>query len=246
MKRLPLTSCIVACLALLSSPREGALAQDLKAMDRSRAVYAALGTYSDSGSVVTESRLAGTPTVVERFTFRTSFKRPRQYLFEFAANAASGADRVALWCETAEGDFHSWWKATGVHDVHGNRTGINAFLTTAAPTKGTSLYLVSILLPQTALLASLGAFAPTVATRDTIGGRPHIKLSGEMKGHFGSGRPMAVWVDAESHLIRRIVEDTPSESPAGSVDRITTTFAPRANPTLGPAAFQYRIPGGAP
>lgn len=230
--------CATAAVTLLVALATTGRAQDLKVMDRSRAAYAALDTYADSGTVVVESGIAGA-VLVERFTFRTAFKRPRQYLFEFVGPD----DRVALWCETRDGDFHSWWKTTGVHEVHGNRTGINAFLTTAAPTKGTSLYLVSILLPQTELLASLWDFKPTGAVRDTIGGRAHLKLTGEMKGHFGSGRPIAIWVDPATLLIRRIVEDTPAESPAGSVDRVTTNFLARANPPLTESTFRYRVPG---
>lgn len=232
---------VAATLVVLATLPGNGHAQDLKAMDRARAVYAALETYADSGTVIAESGIAGGGVTVERFTIRTAFKRPRQYLFEFVAQA-TGGDRVALWCETPEGDFHSWWKATGVRDVHANRTGINAFLTTAAPTKGASLYLVSILLPQTELLASLWDFKPTRAVREPHGGRPHIKLTGEMKGHFGNGRPIAVWVDAETFLIRKILEDTPLESPSGTVDRVTTTFAPRPNPALTGSAFRYVVP----
>lgn len=226
-------------MVALIVPAAQAVAQS--PMDKARATYAALTTYADAGTVVVESKVAGAPMQVERFTIRTQFRRPRQFLLEFASTAADG-DRLAIWCEGEGHDFESWWKTTGVHDVHTNGTGLNAFLAAAAPTQGASLHAISVLLPQTALKASLADFAPARTARDSIGGRAMLRLSGMSEGHFGSPRPRTVWVDPTTGLIWRIVDDTPAEYPVGSVERVTVSLTPVANPAIS-APFRYRIPG---
>jgi hypothetical protein len=54
-----------------------------------------------------------------------------------------------------------------------------------------------------------------------------------------------VWIDAESLLLRKIVEDTPRGSPGGIIDRVTTIFEPRANPDLKGVQFRFSIPASA-
>jgi len=51
---------------------------------------------------------------------------------------------------------------------------------------------------------------------------------------------MTVWIDAESLLIRRVVEEW--KPLPGQVNRVTTTFEPQANPTLDESRFKFTPP----
>ncbi len=46
----------------------------------------------------------------------------------------------------------------------------------------------------------------------------------------------------ETHLVRQVLEDTPTNAAAGTVDRITTSFEPKANPPLDDGAFRFDVP----
>ena len=49
---------------------------------------------------------------------------------------------------------------------------------------------------------------------------------------------MTVWIDAESLLIRKVVE-VPKDVLPGQIARVTTTFQPQANPKLDDARFTF-------
>ena len=51
-----------------------------------------------------------------------------------------------------------------------------------------------------------------------------------------------MWVDVETALVRKVLEDAPEGSAAGTVSRVTTTFEPQANPTLDAARFRFTPP----
>jgi hypothetical protein len=53
---------------------------------------------------------------------------------------------------------------------------------------------------------------------------------------------MTIWIDAATHLIVKMVEDTPEDAPAGSVDRIITEIRPRANPVVSATRFTFSVP----
>jgi hypothetical protein len=102
--------------------------------------------------------------------------------------------------------------------------------------------IIALLLPQVEFKAGLADFAPARVIPDTIGGRPLLRATGVVQGHFGAARPRTVWFDAVTGLVWRIVDDTPQGSVAGVTDRITMTFTPQANRVLT-EPFRFRIPG---
>ena len=53
-------------------------------------------------------------------------------------------------------------------------------------------------------------------------------------------RNVTVWIDSTSYLVRKILEDRPAVP--GTLNRITTTFHPQANPKLNDASFQFAPP----
>jgi hypothetical protein len=52
---------------------------------------------------------------------------------------------------------------------------------------------------------------------------------------------MTVWIDAESLLIRKVVEQW-KPVVAGQISRHTTTFEPRANPKIDDSHFRFSPP----
>jgi hypothetical protein len=55
-------------------------------------------------------------------------------------------------------------------------------------------------------------------------------------------RRAAVWIDAETNLVRKVFDDTPKGLPIMAVNRTTLTFDPKANPPLEDSAFRFTVP----
>ena len=250
MPRHPLPLAIVPLLtglAIAQSADSGrSRADDL--WERSRAAYTALQSYSDAGVVVTENQSPGAPLLVERYSFTTYYRAPRQFYFDFKKDPKAGNERLVIWCDG--GDFQSWWSATRVHQTYPQGTGATAFGVSAFPTKGAVLLIPPLLFPKAGLQGPLAALkAPRlVGTLELNGVRVH-KLVGEVAIGYATGlgahaRATTVWIDAQTLLVRKIVEDTPAGSPEGSVDRATITFEPHANAQLADSVFQFGVPSG--
>jgi outer membrane lipoprotein-sorting protein len=208
---------------------------------RSRAAYAALRSYSDTGIVTVETQVPGAPLAIERHTFTTRYRNPRHFYFEFKKDASAGDERLAIWCDG--GDFQSWWSATGVHEVFSGGRGVSAFTSAVFPTQGAAVQIPPVLFPAAEMH---GPFVDMKDVRalgfEDAGGRRSHKIAGVVQSHFGSARPITVWIDAETLLVRKIVEGTPVEAAAGHVDRVTTTFDPRPNLTMADSEFRFAVP----
>ena len=88
---------------------------------------------------------------------------------------------------------------------------------------------------------------PVVAGTETIGGRRCLKVMGIERWRYPSGqvtgvRPITLWIDAETYLIRKIVEDTPKSSPRGVIGRRIITFEPRADMPIEASRFAFAVP----
>ena len=80
---------------------------------------------------------------------------------------------------------------------------------------------------------------------EPVNGHRCHKLVGEVGLAYGTGtvtnvRPTIIWIDADSLLVRKVVEDTPKG--AGGTDRVTTIFEPQANPQIDDAHFKFAPP----
>jgi hypothetical protein len=89
---------------------------------------------------------------------------------------------------------------------------------------------------------------PRLAGDEDLDGHKVHKLVGEVTLAYATGlgghpRPTTVWIDAQTLLVRKIFQDTPAESPAGSASQITTTFQPQADPRLADSLFRFAVPG---
>ena len=61
-------------------------------------------------------------------------------------------------------------------------------------------------------------------------------------GQITGVRPITVWIDADTYLIRKILEDTPKGSAVGRIARRTFMIEPQANPKLEATVFNFKVP----
>ena len=215
---------------------------------RSMAVYAALHSYADTGAIITELRNAGTtgPPLTERHTFVTYYRASRQFFFEFQKDPQVGDERFVVWSDG--GDFNTWWSATKVHDTYPKGKGATAFALAAFPTKNSVLQIAPLIFPQAGLHGSIADLKVLrTGPVEQIAGHKCYQLSGEVGLAYSTGtvtnvRPTIVWIDVETMMVRKVLEDTPSESGSGSIDRITTIFEPQVDPKLDDTRFKFVVP----
>jgi outer membrane lipoprotein-sorting protein len=222
-----------------------AQAEDVLAKSRSK--YAALKSYSDTGIVVTESSSSGGPKIIERHTFTTFYHSPRQYYFDFVKDPKVAKERLVVW---GDGEaFHRWWSTVGSEDVYPRGQGTTAFALSGYQTKGSILQIAPFLFSQAGLQGTLTNFGDVepAGFEDVDGAKCH-KLVGVARDVYGATgkevnvRRTTVWIDAQTLLLRRVLEDTPKGAVAGSVSRTITTFIPKANPSVDDKQFRFTVP----
>lgn len=222
-------------------PGTGAPAAELLA--QSRAKYAALKSYADTGTVTTEIKLAGAPSLIENHSFTTAYRGPRQFFFSFTEDPAAGGERFVIWCPGEA--FHTWWSTTKVHETYERGRGSLAFALAPPFTQGAALKIAPLLFAASGLKGTLTAFQEAkMVGKEEISGHSCHKLSGVARFSYENGlgqeaRPTTVWIDAETLLVRKVIEDTSS---AGTTSFITTTFEPQANPELAESRFRFAVP----
>lgn len=241
-------SLLIGCLLLANNMTDRSHASPFgeDVLDQSRAKYAALKTYSDTGSVTTEELLPGNsgPPVVEKHTFTTFYHAPRQFFFEFKKDANVGDERFVIWADS--GDFNTWWSATKVHDTYPKGQGAEAFALGAFPTKNAALQLPPLLFSQAGLHGPIVDLKVLSSDQiEQINGHPCHKLVGEVGLAYGTGtvtnvRPTTIWIDAENMLVRKVLEDTPKG--AAGIDRVTTAFEPQADAQIDDVHFKFTPP----
>src|SRR5262245_46153403 len=210
----------LAPLARADSPSAAAL------VEQSRAVYPALKSYADRGEVL--DQFGPKPENSDRHTFRTYFRAPRNFLFDFTQDVRAGGSRIVIWCDG--GDFQSWNSLTQQHATYprGSNTAILAFQQFASST-GRAVSLIPALLFQgSGLVSSFGEFGDAVAAGgEKIGDTSAIKLDGVARSRYQKTqretnvRRATVWIDPQTQLLRRILEDTPEGLPPTAVMRVT-------------------------
>jgi hypothetical protein len=219
---------------------------------KTRAAYAALTSYADSGTVLDE-----TSGFTDRSTFRILFIRdPRYLLIDYTAVASeytSGhrlplGHRIVVWMEN--GELQSWISTTQAHETYPADGGqqVNALSSTAYRTAGISVLIPSHLYSKSGLASAVHATEEAEADGfETVNGRRCFRILGVERWRYPSGRetgvrPITIWVDAETYLIHKILQDTPKGMPRGSISRRTTTLKHQANPKLDPAQFRFTVP----
>lgn len=243
MPGIPLLVLITALLGTPARPpgRRGHV-EDLLA--RARATYAQLKTYADSGTVEVPYGHANDPSH-EVHAFRTYYRAPRLFFFEFTRQA--GTDRLVVWSDLEA--FHSWWKSTGSLTDYPKGQGTTAFLLAESSTSHSVTQIAPLLFSTAGLTGTLTELGDVTAERiEMVGGYPCHKLIGVAQstygktGHVVNVRRTTIWVDTASYLVRKVFEDSPAGTPASLVSRVTTTFTPHANPALSDERFRFAPP----
>lgn len=212
------------------------------------ALYPTLASYADTGSVT--DAFGPQPSNVYTHTFKTYFRAPRNFYFDFTADPRSGGARYVVWCDG--GDFQSWSSTTGQHETYprGSNTATQAFLQITWATKGSAVLIPSLIFAGTGLVSTISEMSEaTVSGTETITGRHADKFLGVARSVYPKTnrvtnvRRAAVWIDPETKLVRQVFEDTPQGLPPSAVARITVTLTPQLNPPLDDAVFRFAVPG---
>jgi outer membrane lipoprotein-sorting protein len=222
--------------AAIPTTRTSATTDDVFA--RSRAVYASLRSYADTGTI---DKYYGAH---DYHTFRTYFTRtPRRFYFEF--NKLGNVDHLVIWADPDA--FHSWWKGIGVKSDFPNPNNTNVFVG-AGDTSGAAMQITPLLYSKAGLPGALANFRnATVSGTEAINGRPCYRVVGTTSDFYGGTgrevnvRNMTVWIDIESLLVRKIHEVPKTQVP-GHNDYVTTTFVPQANPAIDDRRFRFTPP----
>lgn len=220
---------------------------------KTRAAYEKLTSYADSGTVLDEST-----GFTDRSTFRTFLTRePNNLFLEFRGvaseykigNRVPLTTHVVLWM--VNGELETWSSASQAHEIYPRAEGqqVNAVKNAAFFTAGVAVVVPSLWFGKAAgLIGALQATEEAEADGvETVNGRKCHRIHGVERWRYPSGqetgvRPITIWIDAETHLIHKIFQDTPKGYPRNEISRRTITFKHRINPALAPALFRFQVP----
>lgn len=229
----------------VGSPQDG-LPEILK---RSIALYPTLKSYADTGTVISEHT-----GLKEHARFKTSFRAPTDFFFEFSDHTSVSAGQtitmpthLVVWM--LNGELEHWNAVLKTHETVPRASGgqVDALVTAGTGTYGTASLVASLIFVQSRIVGPVQELVQaSAAGEEPVGERRCQKIVGVARSVYPSGavtnvRPMTVWIDAESLLIRKIFEDTPEGYLPGGISRRTVTFEPRANVALTDANFQYTV-----
>jgi hypothetical protein len=253
---------VTASVALAVGPMASASGQGTRSLPdvlrESMAHYAELASYADTGTVAEE-----TAGMVHESKFRTYFRRAtRDLYFDFQQLRTRyprnnnyvvdmSANRTVIWMFKGEMQTYSFYFKQ--HSVVPANQQAGTLKGAVAGTTGVSALMPSLLYPKALLPGTLLALEEaTPAGVEAIGNRRCHKVTGIAAEYYPSGarvnvRPVTVWIDAESKLVRRVFEDTPEGygvGVPGAYRRLTVTLDPHANPTIDDAKFAFTVPPG--
>lgn len=235
------TACAFALIgAVTAAPSSAASLSPEDIWQRTVAGYAALHSYSDTGTVLVEG-----PGISDKHSFKTRYQAPRSFYFDFVKS--EDVDRYVIWSDAEA--FHTWWKTTGVEDEYTRGSGTAAFGQADYLTAGSALKLPPLIFSQSGLQGPLTNFKdPVLDGSETIGGHDCHRLVGMTRdvytatGREVNIRKLTVWIESDNFLILKVVEGSPKGMPPMQAMQTTTTFEPVANPKLDEASFKFDVP----
>jgi thiol-disulfide isomerase/thioredoxin len=159
------------------------------------ATYSKASSYDDRGTVTTVSSGSSSQTV--KLAFETAFIRDRRFRFEYAriGRQALGSSRFVIWSDFTH-TYTDWSLQPHIID-----DGPNLGLAIEAAAGISSLS--SIVIPKMltrALGTFLGPRSPSIDGIETVAGHPCWRL----RDKFRTADPVTLWVDRDSHLLRRL------------------------------------------
>ena len=218
--------------------------------------YATLASYADSGTVTVDT--GGT---VEKARFTTHFRRASRDLF-FDFQPLTSVTVKTKHTIDMRGYRSVLWMFKGLMQTYqvptpqpllvigsDSAAQVRALSGLSHPTRGAAIMIPSLLYSQARLPSALLQIeSATLAGVESVDGRPCHKVSGTAAAYYPSGkrtgiRPVIVWIDTESQLVRRVLEDTPEGYGDGKATlRITFGYQPQATPALDDSKFQFTPP----
>ena len=238
-----------------SEARARRAAEDLRA--KSMALYDGLTSYADSGTAIRES--VGTLQVSH---FRTFLRRPPlSFYFEWGRRVDISTKRPAdslsmpgkqqvFWL--FNGDLQTYKRdgSSAEHKTYPRASGNQpeALAMAKAGTMDAITLIPSLLFRKANLVGPLQEIAEiSLAGTEQVGGHPCHKLVGIAQSVYPSGavtnvRPITVWIDAQTLLIRKVFTDTPKNYDLNGIARYTWTLDPVPNPKIDDSKFQFTVP----
>ena len=227
---------VALLLPLRAAPRAQESGDDV--WKRARAVYADLKWYEDTGTVISEYGVDS----VDKFPFTTRFSRtPRRFILDYNPQGA----RFVIWGDPDA--FHTWWKTTGAQYDYPNPNNTGAFL--GGSMRGTAQKIPPLLYAKAPLLSDFSNLTDLVNDgNETFGGHKCYRLMGITRDVYAATgkevnvRKMTVWIDVESLLVRKVLEEW--KPLPGTRSRLITTYEPRAGTPIEEARFAFKAPEG--
>jgi hypothetical protein len=222
-------------------------------LTRAIAYYSTLTSYADTGTIVLEL-----PGVVDTLKTATYFRRPTRDLY-LEVHGVSSVNPATRFTVDMSATRHLIWMFKGDMQTYDSRTGsrelvraegggqVRALQNGSYATRGISMLIPALLYSQSGLPGTISQIEQaSVAGIEDVDTRRCHKIVGVAAAYYPSGqrtdiRPVTVWIDAETRLIRKVFEDTPEGYPANSFQRKTITLQPRANPPLEDSMFQFKV-----
>jgi outer membrane lipoprotein-sorting protein len=223
------------------------------ALRRSKAVYAALKSYADTGTVIDEhSGFSG------HSVFKTYFRRTDavdfyfDYTFQYQVYSKDSSrlpynnSRRLWWMRNHNLQTYNF--ETKEHRTY-PATSNQAGSLNEPRTKGASLLITELLFRSANLPGTiLQIEESSAAGMEDVGGHVCYKVLGVAAAYYPSGqrtnvRQVTVWIDRDSLLIRKVFEDTPTSYGPDGINRLTFLLEPQANPTLDDSKFDFQVPG---
>jgi outer membrane lipoprotein-sorting protein len=223
-------------LPLRAAPRAQESGDDI--WTRVRAVYAGLKSYEDTGAVINEYGVDS----VDKFPFAMRFSRsPRRFILDYNPQGA----RFVIWGDPDA--FHTWWKTTGDQYDFPNPNNTGAFV--GGPIRGTGQKIPTLLYAKASLLSDFSNLTDLVNDgTEAVSGHKCHRLMGITRDVYAATtkevnvRKMTLWIDAESLLIRKVLEEW--KPLPGTRSRVITTYEPRANMPIDDTRFAFKAPEG--
>jgi len=202
-------------------------------------MYVSLRSYADTGVVLNQYGSSSE----DRHTFTMYFNRnPRRFVLDFRKQ---GGDQYVIWGDPDA--FHTWWKTTGQQSDYPNPNNVSAISLSGQNTGATATKIPTLLYGKSALAAALLNIAdPVLDGTEELGGRRCYRLMGRVSDVYSATgkevnvHKISVWIDAESLLIRKVLEEW--KALPGQRSRTTTTFVPQANPSLEDSRLKFVPP----
>lgn len=192
------------------------MATAAEVLERTLRAHASCATYRDEGEVVTVMSFGAKPYQqrTERIVFRTAFVRPDAFSFRFREATVGPESEWSLYAVWARGGrARSWWSLNEQTNEH--ESILHALSGPTGVSKGSAIRVPHLLLGERCELSLPAAEGATLREDVLEGGtRCHV-----VRGSLPMNRVAEHWIDATTHLLRKVREESSADSMRELVER---------------------------